>query len=406
MERITPKYMTVKETAEAWGVSKRWVNMCIEKGTIPGVRRKGNIWLIPRDTENPSSRRKKLLEDKSFSLSAVQLSLDLANFIEATTQPMPHDNPDAILGIMKGERIRRQYQAELAYMRGDYEQTICCYREIKDDDIAKLRVTPMVIASAMSIGDYQLYTEIESFLKDIISKHINNHISTVAELMLSTAYLNASAPNMILQWLKDGDFSSLPYHAIPGAAYMRVKYFKCVENYEAMLTLAQTALAFCVPKRGITLHCVYLQVACAVACYALNHREEAKRYLSEALDICLPHRLIVPLAESLAPLGELLETCLKQQYPEYHDAVITEWEGIVTNRVTFHNLFTKDNIMLVLPLRDYQVARLVAQGLSYATVAERLRISETSVKSLVQSIYDKLLITGTSRREELAKYLL
>ena len=50
-------YLTVKEVAEKWGISGRAVTYHITDGRIPGVIRKGNMWLIPSSAQKPGDLR-------------------------------------------------------------------------------------------------------------------------------------------------------------------------------------------------------------------------------------------------------------------------------------------------------------------------------------------------------------
>ena len=52
-------YMTLKETAEKWGVTPRRVNYSCAGGRIPGAVKMATIWLIPKDAEKPVDRRLK-----------------------------------------------------------------------------------------------------------------------------------------------------------------------------------------------------------------------------------------------------------------------------------------------------------------------------------------------------------
>ena len=52
-------YMTLKETAEKWGVTPRRVNYSCAGGRIPGAVKMATIWLIPKDAEKPADRRLK-----------------------------------------------------------------------------------------------------------------------------------------------------------------------------------------------------------------------------------------------------------------------------------------------------------------------------------------------------------
>ena len=57
--------------------------------------------------------------------------------------------------------------------------------------------------------------------------------------------------------------------------------------------------------------------------------------------------------------------------------------------------------MQALTRREYEVTRLVARGRSNRQVADRLQISEQTVKNHIQSIFRKL---GVDNRVELAIY--
>lgn len=59
-------YISVKEAAERWGVSERWVQkFCVEE-RIPNVQRFGRSWMIPKDAKRPNDlRRKTVVENKT-----------------------------------------------------------------------------------------------------------------------------------------------------------------------------------------------------------------------------------------------------------------------------------------------------------------------------------------------------
>ena len=46
-------YISVKQTAEKWGVSDRKVRMLCEKGKIAGAKREGRFWKIPSEAKKP-----------------------------------------------------------------------------------------------------------------------------------------------------------------------------------------------------------------------------------------------------------------------------------------------------------------------------------------------------------------
>jgi excisionase family DNA binding protein len=51
------EYLTVTQAAEKWNVSTRRVRLLCANGEIEGVIRKGNLYMIPCDTEKPLDKR-------------------------------------------------------------------------------------------------------------------------------------------------------------------------------------------------------------------------------------------------------------------------------------------------------------------------------------------------------------
>lgn len=57
--------ISVKETAEKWGIAPRRVQLLCNENRIPGAQRVGNYWVIPEDAEKPEDARKKIIEKKA-----------------------------------------------------------------------------------------------------------------------------------------------------------------------------------------------------------------------------------------------------------------------------------------------------------------------------------------------------
>lgn len=390
------EFMSASEAAKRWGISLRQVQRLLSGNRIPGVRRYGRAWLLPADADKPVNlHQKKLTPSSSFS--------DLPAVITATTKAMPLNNPDAILDTIGDERFRHQYEAELAYLRGDFEHVMLCFQKTAKDDVSRLRICPVAIAAAISLGDYKTYIEIEAYLKQCIKVEGIKYVTTFAEMALATAAVSAIAPNLAPGWLKEGDFSNLLPEVRMNAIYLRAKYFLCMGKIEAMLTAAQTALSLSTSHKGITITDIYLMVTRAVAHYYLGHAEKAKHNLLEVMRICLPHGFITPFAESVINMGGMVEACLDQEFPTFRNTVINQCNRTWKNWVSFHNHFTKDNITLILSLREYHMALLAARRVPYAEIARQHCISVGRVKNIMLDIYSKLYISG---RDELAKYIL
>ena len=391
-------YMTVTEAAEKWGVSVRQVQRLISAGRIPGAALYGKTYVLPADSTRPGDPR--FAPEPEHPLPS-----DFAAILAATTKPAPRDNPDAFIANIKDERARRQYEADMAYIRGGFERTLHCFRQTEGDDAARLRAASTAIAAAISLGDYHFFQLIESYLKSLVQKNISGEITALAELALACAYTSAFAPNMVAGWLKDGDFSVLSHPRLRlDAAYKRAKYFQCLKDYASMLAVAQTALAFGAADDEMNGSDIYLRVSCAVASYETGRVNDAKRHLFDAMKICLPHGAITPFAENVYQLGGLVDQLLKREFPAHYDAVMEQMKRTVPNWFSFHNRFTSENILGILDSRDYQIAARYARGDSYRKIAEQFNISISTVGNTMQKVYEQLLMSGSNRRQQLAKF--
>ncbi|MDD4503424.1 MAG: hypothetical protein PHS15_01190, partial [Clostridiaceae bacterium] len=107
--------------------------------------------------------------------------------------------------------------------------------------------------------------------------------------------------------------------------------------------------------------------------------------------------------ELVTSLGGLMEQCLEQEFPGSYKTVMEQWERTWKNWITFHNQFTKDNITILLSLREYHIAMLVARGVPYAKIAKQYGISVGRLKNIMLEIREKLFL---SNREELEKFIL
>ena len=393
-------YITASEAAGKWGISGRSINYHLVAGRIHGAVKKGKLWLIPADAQRPADKRR---ADQTLPESAPALLADLLHVSAAATRPMPAHNPDAILDSIEEDRIRLIYEAELSYLRGDFEQVMNCFDKTVGDDAARLRTCPIAIVAAISMGNYNTYTRIDAFLKEYIRADTDNRIRVSAEFSLATTAVSVLAPNMVPDWLKVGDLSALLPQARPNALYLRAKYFYCIGEFDAALAVAQTALTLSSPERGITITDLYLRLTCAITCYALERKEEAKSWLLSAMRLALPHGFVTPFAELVTSLGGLMEQCLEQEFPGSYKTVMEQWERTWKNWITFHNQFTKDNITILLSLREYHIAMLVARGVPYAKIAKQYGISVGRLKNIMLEIREKLFL---SNREELEKFIL
>ncbi len=51
------EYLSLRETAEKWGISIRRVQVLCNEKRIPGAKKIGSFWVIPENAEKPKDQR-------------------------------------------------------------------------------------------------------------------------------------------------------------------------------------------------------------------------------------------------------------------------------------------------------------------------------------------------------------
>ena len=143
---------------------------------------------------------------------------------------------------------------------------------------------------------------------------------------------------------------------------------------------------------------LHIRIQTAAAYEMLGKSEEAHEWLSRALSDAEPDGFVMPFVENYAHLKPLLAREIKTDLI----AKITELGEAATAR---NAAGTRPAAFDALTPREFEIVELMAQRLSNREIAERLFLSEGSVKQYVNQIYSKLHIAGDTRtkRKQLAE---
>ena len=135
---------------------------------------------------------------------------------------------------------------------------------------------------------------------------------------------------------------------------------------------------------------LHVRVQTAVAYERLGKHEDARAWLADALRDAEPDGLVMPFVENYGYLAPLLlrevRSGLTARIIELGEAAQRRGAGE-----------TLPAVLAALTVREVEVVRLIAQRLSNREIAEKLFLSEGSVKQYVKTIYDKLHIEGDTR---------
>ena len=135
---------------------------------------------------------------------------------------------------------------------------------------------------------------------------------------------------------------------------------------------------------------LHLRVQTAAAYGKLGKIEEARAWLEEALSDAAPDGLVMPFVENYDYIKPLLAR--ETQSPLAAQIMAL---GEAAQARSMASL--RPAVLGALTTREYEIVELMGQRLSNREIAEKLYLSEGSVKQYVNQIYSKLHIEGDTR---------
>ena len=145
---------------------------------------------------------------------------------------------------------------------------------------------------------------------------------------------------------------------------------------------------------------LHLRIQTAAAYEKLGKTEEARAWLEKALSDAAPDGLVMPFLENY----DYIRPLLARETQSLLAAQIMALDEAAKARNTAS---ARPAVFDALTTREYEIVELMGQRLSNREIAERLYLSEGSVKQYVNQIYSKLHIEGDTRtkRTQLAALL-
>ena len=140
---------------------------------------------------------------------------------------------------------------------------------------------------------------------------------------------------------------------------------------------------------------IHSRIQTAAAYAQLGKIEEAHAWLGKALSDAAPDGFVMPFVENYAHLKPLLAREIKTELVEK----ITKLGEAAGAR---NAASVRPAAFDVLTPREFEIVELIAQRLSNREIAEKLYLSEGSVKQYVNQIYSKLHIEGDTRTKRKA----
>ena len=142
---------------------------------------------------------------------------------------------------------------------------------------------------------------------------------------------------------------------------------------------------------------LHIRLQTAAAYERLGKRAQALELVTQALECAAPDGIIMPFAENFEYLRPVLESCARQTPSAFMEEILCLGAECAARHGQLRGTPVRPEALAALTKRELEVARLAAGRLSNREIAEKLFLSEGSVKQYINQIYAKLYIAGDVR---------
>lgn len=413
-------YLKASEIARKWNMSQRRVQDLCRLELIPGVQRWGRDWMIPEDAVRPPDGRsragKAALEASAGHVPLLRKSpiLSMTNLYNA-----PGTADRCIEALSGHPETQALFRAEIAYSRGQIDEVYRHAREILEDRSGFYAVMGggmLLGLVSMWKGDIKLWNEAHKHFFDVPCK--NDVDRDIVGLALASTDSAIRDTNKFPEWFARGCFDNLPRDSHPAARVYYVKHLLIFAQDCAMGNLSPADMGRLGPMKllpyaiepmisqmvadKIILAEIYLRLMASIAYHQTGDDARAGAHLDKAIRLCLADGLYGPLVEHRRQLGLFLDDHLAVIDPQALKKVKSLHKQLHAGWTKLHNAVLDRAVEESLTVREREVARLAAFGLTNQEIAKQLSVSAHTVRSLLDSARDKI---GADRRIDLALYI-
>ena len=391
------EYLTAREIADRWNLSKRTVQQLCAAGRIPGARKFTRAWAIPASAEKPRDPR--FAQPNPAALLAV--SENLMPLMNSVFSP---GDCRATAEAMEAGAQRDIALAEYHYFTGEPEAAA---RETEPylhtaDPGARLSACLLYAYANLSLGRIQQARFALGELKAALT-HGGNSPETEA----ASAFVAAAGAVLLHLPLPAG----LPeiqvfLPLLPGglrafSVYVYAHYRYLQGDYAASAGLVEGALAMGAGRYPIP--AIYLHLVAVMDHMSLKETDKARTHLLSAWALARPDDLIEGFGEHHGLLGGMLESIIKPEWPEDFKRIIDITYRFSAGWRRVHNPETGHDVADDLTTTEFAVCMLAARDWNNPDIAQHLGISLATVKRHLSSAMKKL---GITRRGDLQKFML
>ncbi len=377
--------------------------------------------MIPKDAPKPMDKRTKQARANKAAESNINLPMPRkAPFLDMTDlYTIPGTADECIKKLADHPEAQALFAAEIAYSRGEIDQVYeqAQYLLASHSGFYAVNAGGMLLAlAAMWKGDINLYRAAKVHVCEAPVK-----TDTDRDIMaLSLACVDSAVRDIsnYPEWFKRGQFEHLHPDSHPAAKVFYIKYLLIFAQEMAKgefhlpdvtglglmksIPYITEPLISRVVAEKVVIPEIYLRLLVAVAYHQIGDDARAIEHIDKAIALALPDGLLGILAEHRRQFDFLLDERLEladpfacKRYQELHKGLLEGWTKL-------HNSLLSKSVSSSLTIRQREICRLAAFGLTDAEIAKRLFLSLSTVKKEIHVAKNK---TGVDKREEMGAFV-
>ena len=312
-----------------------------------------------------------------------------------------------------GQGAELLMNAEAAFMQGNFsdaqillEQT---YSTIASNGQHNISLCCDFLAARLS-----LFQEGVTFVKnpevkrkELLSLH-NMMWLNIFDSTYAYYYALIRMPEKIPALFKDHMLSTVSFLSPcrPMMEMIENQVFLSQKMYAKVIGRSETLLPFC-EKMHYELVSLHVQIQTASAYAMLGKHHDARQLLQKALGHAMPDGFLIPFVENYTYIKDVLGSINSIASEPFTDRILSLGSVYEQHCLRLSSRNSRPEILNMLNSREAEIAALITDRLSNREIAERLFLSEGTVKQYINQIYSKLMINGDTRtkRKQLAELI-
>ena len=399
------KMMTVREAAERWGLSVRRVQELCKMGRVHGAVLFGKNWMIPADLARPEDGRGQKRSNEVMPLPRRTPLLIMTDLYHT-----PGTAAKASADLKSHPEARALFDAGIAYSRGDIDKAYRYVRGFLEQRSGFYAVTGaglLLSFCAIWRGDAELWDEA---MHHITTAPIKSELDReLLELVVTVAKAGLYDFSEYPDWFDRGNFEKLPGDSHPAAKVFSARYcfsvsYRVASRQMSMPGMDGLGLMSILPYTleswisqavldKTVIPEIHLRLWCAIMYHNSGQTELAIPHIDKAIAMAVPDKLYGILAEHRFPFGRLLDDRLRLVDPALEKKVKELHRTYFDGRSALSRHVNKRTIAINLSTREREIAKLAAFGMTNKAIAKNLNISESTVKSTIQTVMQKTGLT-------------